>query len=65
MGRCVEGFPWAVLLLWHFAQLPGATPLWVKKAGLQLVVRWQLLQLAEVGRWFVGLNVDTTRPPGE
>jgi len=39
--------------------------LWVKKAGLQFVVRWQLLQFSVVGRWMVGLNVEMTRPPGE
>ena len=54
-----------MVLLWHFTQLPGAIPLWVKKAGLQFVVRWQLLQFSVVGRWMVGLNVEMTRPPGE
>jgi hypothetical protein len=39
VGRCVGGFPFAMLLLWHFTQVPGAIPLWVKKAGFQLVVR--------------------------
>jgi hypothetical protein len=50
VGRWVAGLPWAMVLLWHRAQLPGAMPLCVKKAGFQLVVLWQLLQLAVVGK---------------
>ena len=57
--------PTAVVWLWHLEQVPETTPLCVKNAGVQLVVRWQLLQLTVVGRWFAGLKVDTTRPPGE
>ncbi len=33
------GFPCAVVWLWHLEQVPGATPLWVKNAGVQFVVR--------------------------
>ncbi len=65
VGICVTGFPTAVDWLWHDEQVPGFTPLWVKNAGIHPVVRWQLLQLIVVGIWLAGLNVETTRPPGE
>ncbi|MFO0733276.1 MAG: hypothetical protein U0231_04480 [Nitrospiraceae bacterium] len=50
VGKCVAGLACAVLPLWQRAQLPGATPAWVKKAGFQAVVLWQLLQFKVVGR---------------
>lgn len=62
---CEDGLPTVIALLWQLTQLPGAIPLCVKNAGFQLVVRWQLLQFNVVGRWLVGLKVETTRPPGE
>jgi hypothetical protein len=46
--------PVAVVPLWQVAQVPGATPVWLKVAGVQALVRWQLSQAAVVGRWFVG-----------
>ena len=36
--------------LWQLAQVPGATPAWLKEAGLQPVVRWQASQDWVVGR---------------
>ncbi|MDP1924202.1 MAG: hypothetical protein Q8K57_05395 [Thiobacillus sp.] len=47
----------AVVPLWQVAQVPGATPLWLKVAGVQALVRWQLSHAAVVGRWLVGLPV--------
>ena len=41
--------------MWQVAQVPGATPLWLKVAGVQPVVRWQLSQLWVVGTWPEGL----------
>ncbi len=34
------GLPLAVLPLWHVEQVPEATPLWLKVAGVHAVVRW-------------------------
>ena len=41
--------------MWQVAQLPGATPLWLKVAGVQALVLWQLSQAAVVGMWPDGL----------
>ena len=49
------GLPRAVDPLWQVAQLPGATPLWLKVAGVQALVRWQLSQAAVVGTCPLGL----------
>jgi hypothetical protein len=49
VGIWVAGLPDAIVWLWHLEQVPGATPLCVKNAGLQFVVLWQLLQLTVVG----------------
>ena len=35
--------------------MPGATPLWLKVAGVQAVVRWQVSHDAVVGTWPEGL----------
>ncbi|MGZ8272293.1 MAG: hypothetical protein ACXWUM_00150 [Burkholderiaceae bacterium] len=35
--------------------MPGATSVWLKVAGVQADVRWQLSQAAVVGRWFAVL----------
>jgi hypothetical protein len=35
--------------------VPGATELWLKVAGSQAVVRWQLSHEAVVGMWPLGL----------
>jgi len=35
--------------------VPGATPLWLKVAGSQAVVRWQESHEAVVGMWLEGL----------
>jgi hypothetical protein len=41
--------------LWQDEQVPGATELWLKLAGSQAVVRWQLSHEAVVGIWPLGL----------
>ncbi len=51
------GLPVALDPLWQLEQLPGATPVWLKVAGIQAVVRWHWSQLAVVGRWLAGLPV--------
>ena len=50
VGKCVGVFPLAVVPLWHVAQVPGATPVWLKVAGVQPVVRWQESHDAVVGK---------------
>ncbi|MEQ1661062.1 MAG: hypothetical protein ABL877_00015 [Thiobacillus sp.] len=57
VGMCVVGLPLAVLPLWQVEHVPGATPVWLKVAGVQAVVLWQVSQDAVVGMWFVGLPV--------
>jgi hypothetical protein len=37
--------------------VPGATPVWLKVAGVQAVVLWHVSQAAVVGMWLVGLPV--------
>ena len=54
---CVVGLPVAVVPLWQVEQVPGATPVWLKVAGVQPVVRWQVSQVCVVGMWLVGLPV--------
>ncbi|MBT9540746.1 hypothetical protein [Thiobacillus sp.] len=49
------GFPLAVVPLWQVEQVPGATPVWLKVAGVQPDTRWQLSQAWVVGMWLVGL----------
>ncbi len=44
------GLPAAVLPLWQVAQLPEATPVWLKVAGVHAVVRWQASQAWVVGK---------------
>jgi hypothetical protein len=46
---CVVGLPVAVVPLWQVAQVPGATPVWLKVAGVQAVVLWHVSQEAVVG----------------
>jgi hypothetical protein len=43
--------------LWQVEQVPGATPVWLKVAGVQALVLWQLSQDFVVGIWLVGLPV--------
>ena len=57
MGRWVAGLPLVVVPLWHVAQVPGVTPIWLNVAGVQALVLWQLSQEAEVGRWELGFPV--------
>jgi len=45
----------AVLPLWQVEQVPGATPVWLKVAGVQALVLWQVSQEAVVGTWPEGL----------
>jgi len=54
---CVVDLPVAVVPLWQVAHVPGATPVWLKVAGVQADVLWQLSHEAVVGRWVVGLPV--------
>ena len=49
--------PVAVVPLWHVAQVPGATPVWLKVAGVQPLVRWQVSHDAVVGTWLAFLPV--------
>jgi hypothetical protein len=49
------GLPRAVEPLWQVMQLPGATPLWLKVAGVHALVRWQLSQAPVVGTCPLGL----------
>jgi hypothetical protein len=41
--------------LWQLAHVPGATLAWLKVAGSQAVVRWQLSHEAVVMTWFADL----------
>ena len=45
----VAVLPRAVVPLWQVAQVPGVTPVWLKVAGVQAVVRWQVSHDAVVG----------------
>ena len=54
---CVVGLPVAVVPLWQVEHVPGAMPVWLKVAGVQALVLWQVSQDAVVGRWVVGLPV--------
>jgi hypothetical protein len=49
------GLPVAGLPLWQLAQLPGATALWLKLAGVQAPVLWQVSQAAVVAMCVLGL----------
>jgi hypothetical protein len=49
--------PVAVEPLWQVAQVPGATPLWLKVAGSHAVVLWQLSHDAVVGTCLADLPV--------
>ena len=50
VGMCVVGLPVAVVPLWQVEQVPGATPVWLKVAGVQPDVLWQESHAAVVGR---------------
>ena len=39
-----EGLADALIPLWQTWQVLGVTPLWLKCAGVQVVVRWQVSQ---------------------
>lgn len=53
----LAGLPVAVFPLWQVEQVPGAIPAWLKVAGVQALVLWQLSQAAVVGIWLAGLPV--------
>ena len=53
----VAGLPVAVVPLWQVEQVPGATPVWLKVAGVQALVLWQVSHDAVVGMCVVGLPV--------
>jgi hypothetical protein len=38
VGICPPGLPLAVVPLWQVEQVPGATPVWLKVAGVQALV---------------------------
>jgi len=57
VGIWDAGLPVAVEPLWQVVQLPGVTPAWLKVAGFQAVVRWQLSHEAVVGICDDGLPV--------
>ena len=57
VGIWIAGLPVAVLPLWQVAQVPGATPPWLKAAGFQATVLWQVSQDAVVGMCAPGLPV--------
>jgi hypothetical protein len=44
----LAGLPGAVVPLWQVLQLPAVTPLWLKVAGNQAGVLWQVSQLCVV-----------------
>ncbi len=52
---CVAVLPLADEPLWQVAQVPAATPVWLKVAGVQAVVRWQVSQDAVVTMWIAVL----------
>ncbi len=54
---CVVGLPVAVVPLWQVEQVPGATPVWLKVAGVQALVLWQVSHDWVVGMCVVGLPV--------
>ena len=54
---CPEGFPVAVLPLWHEAHEPATTPVWLNLAPPNDCVLWQVSQLSCVGIWLAGLTV--------
>ena len=43
--------------MWQVAHEPGVTPLWLKVAGIQAVVRWQVSHEAVVCTCLLGLPV--------
>jgi len=49
VGIWLGVLPVAVDPLWQVAQVPGATPVWLKVAGIQARVLWQASQAAVVG----------------
>ena len=57
VGMCVAGLPVAVVPLWQVAQVPAAMPVWLKVAGVQAVVVWQVSHEAVVGTWVAVLPV--------
>jgi len=53
--KWLVGLPLALVPLWQVAQVPATTPVWLKVAGSQAVVRWQVSHDAVVTTWFVVL----------
>ena len=51
VGRCVADLPLADVPLWQLAQVPAAPLLWLKVAGTQPEMRWQVSHDAVVGTW--------------
>ena len=57
MGRWVADLPLVVVPLWHVAQVPGVTPVWLNVAGVQALVLWQVSHAPDVGICVAGLPV--------
>lgn len=43
--KCPAGLPDALMPLWQARQVLAVIPLWVNRAGVQALVRWQVSQL--------------------
>jgi hypothetical protein len=56
---CVADLPGAVLPLWHVAQVPATTPVWLNLAPTKVRVVWHVSQLNWVGTCW---TVLTTLP---
>jgi len=56
---CPGFLPVACVPLWQLLQ-PPVTPVWLKRAGIQASVVWQLSHSAVVGMWLVFLPVACT-----
>jgi hypothetical protein len=54
---CPLGLPVAVTPLCQVEQVPGATPVWLKVAGVQALVLWQVSHDCVVGICVLGLPV--------
>ena len=57
VGTWLPVLPRAAVPLWQVAQVPAATPAWLKLLPVQVDVRWQVSQEAVVATWPDGLPV--------
>lgn len=57
-GTWLDITPTAAAPLWQVEQLPGAMPVWLKVAPVNVVVDlWQVSQLAVVRTWVADLPI--------